>query len=117
VSPQPRWTIPVNFRAQDKLILDGALNIAREEGTDITKICRTALAEFVRKRAGLEGMKKIDEFLDNSVMLNPIHNRMLTPQELGNWSDNDLLEVARSVRARQEELNAELRKRGFYFRW
>jgi hypothetical protein len=89
--PQPHWTIPVNFRAQDKSVLDAALNIARSEGRDITSIVRTALTEFI-KRNGLEHeIRRIDEFLDGSEISKPTYNEVLTPAALKMWTDQDLL--------------------------
>src|ERR1022692_2468040 len=116
MAPQPRWTVPINMRSQDKPVLDAALAIAKIEGTDITTIVRTALAEFVKTKARAEG-RKMDEFLDHSEMSNPIYNRVLTAHELRRWSESDLLDAAKVVRARREELDSELRKRGHYFRW
>src|ERR1017187_1816083 len=104
MAPQPRWTLPINMRSQDKPVLDAALAIAKIEGTDITTIVRTALAEFVKTKARAEG-RKMDEFLDGSAISNPISNRVLTPYELRRWTENDLLNAARIVRARKEELD------------
>ncbi len=111
------WTIPVNMRLEDKPVLDAALNIAKEERTDITKIFRTALSEFVGRRAGSADTRKIDEFLDKRAMSDRICNQILKPAELRNWSDENLLEIAKVVRARLEELDSELRRRGYFFRW
>jgi hypothetical protein len=112
-----RWTIPVNMRIEDKPVLDAALNIAKEEGTNVTKICRTALYEFVGRNVRSAGMKKMDEFLDKSAMSVPTYNHMLTPRELRSWSDDSLLDSAKLVRSRQQELDSELRSRGYFFKW
>jgi hypothetical protein len=104
------------MRSQDKPVLDAALAIAKIEGTDITTIVRNALAEFVKTKARTEG-RKMDEFLDGSVISNPISNRVLTPDVLRRWPERDLLDAAKVVRARKEELDSELRRRGYYFRW
>jgi hypothetical protein len=112
-----RWTIPINMRLEDKPVLDAALNIAKEEGTNITKIFRRALYEFVGRKVESSGMKKMDEFLDRSSMSDPIFNRVLTPKELRNWPEVDLVSAAKQIRARKEELDSELRRRGFYFKW
>ena|SRR5579862_6124372 len=116
MAPQPRWTVPINMRLQDKSILDAALRIAKNEGSDITTVFRSALAEFVRTRALPEG-EKMDKFLDNSEMSDPIYNRILTPGELRKWTDSDLLGVSKRVKARREELDFELRRRGYFFKW
>jgi hypothetical protein len=116
MAPQPRWTVPINMRSQDKPILDAALRIAKNEGSDITTVFRTALSEFVRTRTLPEG-EKMDKFLDNSEMSDPIYNRILTPGELKKWTDSDLLSVSKRVKARREELDFELRRRGYFFKW
>jgi len=114
--PQPRWTIPINMRQQDKPVLDAALIIAKSEGSDITTVFRSALAEFVRMRA-LPNERKMDEFLEDRTMSNQVYNRVLTPHELESWSEARLLDAAKLIRSRKDELNAELRKRGFFFKW
>jgi len=115
--PQPHWTVPVNFRAQDRSVLDAALNIAKNEGSDVTSVFRTALSEFVgRKNLQHEG-PKLDKFIRDSVMPEPIFNKVLTPKILGLWSESDLLSAAKKVRSRKWELDCELRLRGFDFDW
>jgi|SRR5579862_8732087 len=117
MAPQPRWTIPINIRQQDKPILDAALLIAKNEGSDITTVFRTALAEFIRIRESQSEGRRLDEFLDDSEILNPFFNTVLTPAELRNWSEARLLQASKLIRSRKEELEAELRKRGYFFRW
>jgi hypothetical protein len=116
MAPQPRWTIPVNMRAQDKPVLDVALAIARSEGTEITSVFRAALSEFVKSKSSTQG-RRMDEFLDGSDFKAFSCDSILTPGELKNWSESDLLRVSKSVRSRQQELDAELRRRGFFFKW
>ena len=61
---KPRWTFPLNFRAEDKLTLDAATEIARRHGSDLTSVIRLALEEYVqRNKAGLVNETKIDEFI------------------------------------------------------
>jgi len=103
------------MRSQDKDVLDAALRIAKSEGSDITTVFRTALAEFVRTKNRSEG-RRMDEFLDDSKS-GPIYNRILTPRELRTWSEVELFGAARVVRARKEELDSELRRRGYFFKW
>ena len=76
---RPRWTVPINMRLEDKPVLDAALIIAKEEGTDITKIFRMALLEFVRTRAGSAEVRKIDEFLDKSAMSSTLVQSNIDP--------------------------------------
>jgi len=44
---QPRYTVAVNFRQQDKLLLDARTTIARE-GTNISSVLTAAIEEYVR---------------------------------------------------------------------
>jgi hypothetical protein len=117
MAPQPHWTIPVNFRVQDKSVLDAALNIAKIEGKDITSVFRAALLEFIERNALQTGGRRMDEFLDISEMSKPVYNRILTPQELVSWSESSLLDAAKLIRSRKDELDAELRRRGFFIKW
>jgi hypothetical protein len=119
MAPQPRWTVPVNMRAQDKQVLDAALSIAKNEGRDITSVFRMALAEFVKTRSGVNEERKMDEFLVNTseISVNRLYNRVLTPGELKGWSDASLVDSAKLVRARKQELDSELRKRGYFLKW
>ncbi len=59
-----------------------------------------------------DDISKLDEyFKDPKFKALPPITRLLTPKELGEWSDETLLLVARNVRARKMELDGELRKR------
>jgi len=117
MAPRPRWTVPVNMRSQDKDVLDAAMRIAKSEGSDITTVFRTALAEFVRTRASQTAGRKMDEFLDNSEMANPVYQKILTPVMLGKWSVDEIFHAAKLVRSRKQELDFELRRRGYFFSW
>ncbi|HXQ92832.1 MAG TPA: hypothetical protein VN739_07475 [Nitrososphaerales archaeon] len=69
MAPQPRWTVPVNIRPQDKEILDMALTIVESDRTDLTTVFRRALAEYVKTRLGTpgeSGATRIDEYLNSS---------------------------------------------------
>jgi hypothetical protein len=97
-------------------MLDAAVRIAKSEGSDITTVFRTALAEFVRTKALPEG-EKIDRFLENSKTEDQIYSRILTPADLRNWSDSGLVRTSKCIKSRMQELDSELRRRGFYFKW
>jgi hypothetical protein len=116
IMPQPRFTFPVSFRQVDKPVFDALVAIAHEEKCDVTRVFRTALTEFVKTRAQGAG-RKLDEFLDDSAMAEPIYNRVLTPLELKAWKESEVLSAARLVRARKDELEMELKRRGYFFRW
>ena len=116
--PKFRWTHPQNFRSQDKALLDASLDIAQRERTDLTNVIRKALQEYVALHSEKVG-SRLDEFIKDPMFraLPPI-TRLLTPKELGEWSDESLLMVARNVKARKMELDGELKRRGFLqFRW
>lgn len=114
---KPRWVHPLNFRAQDKETLDAALQIAKKDGTNLTEIIRIALKEYAEKH-GLEACAtKMDSFLEKNPALKPEYLEILTPALLKAWSDGEVLGFARQVRARRQEIEAELRRRGYRFEW
>ena len=113
---EPRYTLVVNIRSKDKPILDAAQKIAMKEGCDMTTVVRTALSEYVIAKSSNEG-QKLDSFLDRTETDSPIYNKVLTPRELANWSEASLLDTAKRIRARQQELDSALRKRKIIFRW
>jgi hypothetical protein len=58
----------------------------------------------------------MDDFLDHSEV-NPIFQEVLSPTELKGWVDSDLLFFAKLIRGRKQEIESELKKRGFHFVW
>ena len=114
--PKPRWTHPVNFRSEDKEILEGALKVARNEGSNLTNIIRDALRLYVSSKLLSEGTLKLDQFVDNS-KLSHFRERPLTLEEIKSWSDEEVLRLAKQIRGKQQQLQFELKKRGFYFSW
>ncbi len=64
---KPRYVFPLNFREQDKEILDAAILLAKEEGSDLTGIMREALRQFTdsKKSKMNGGLRKMDEFLED----------------------------------------------------
>jgi hypothetical protein len=117
VELQPRYTVAINFRRQDKLLLDALKAIADDEGNNITHVFREAIAEYVKKRAQSKEGRRLDEFLNDSAVSTMLNNPILTPAELRNWSEDSLLKAARLVRSRKQELDAALRARGYFFKW
>jgi hypothetical protein len=116
---KPRWVVPLNFRSEDKPLLDNAVLLAKKEELNLTGIIRDALLEYTRKRLGhceTTGTRKIDEFVGTELKRD-FHSGILTREELKTWKDSDLLYVAKSIRARKQELEIELRKRGYRFVW
>ncbi len=97
-----------------------AFAIAKADGTEITTLIRTALKEYVgiRQEGSQEARsKKMDDYLESSPFELVIHPKPLTREDLRQWADSDVLTAARHVRARKQELDFELRGRGYYFRW
>jgi hypothetical protein len=43
---KPRWVHPLNFREQDKTIMDAAILLAQREGSDLTNVIRDALKMY-----------------------------------------------------------------------
>ena len=115
---KPRWVHPLNFREQDKQLLDESLGIAQREHTDLTNLIRKALLEYVALHSE-KTVPRLDEFIkDPTFKALPPITKLLTPKELGEWSDDTLLLVARYLRSRRMELDCELKRRGFLeFRW
>ena len=116
---KPRWVVPLNFRLEDKPLLDDIMFLAKKEELNITDIIRDALIEHTRKKLDLReksGTHKIDEFMVSDSRENSFV-KVFTRDELKSWQDGEVLNVAKTVRARKQELEMELRKRGFYFVW
>jgi hypothetical protein len=112
---KPRWVHPLNFREQDKAIMDAAVLLARREGSDLTNVIRDALKSYTESKMREDGSQKLDSFL-RDVGLSSI-KKLLTPQELKVLCDAAVLDLAKSIRARKEELQVELERRGYHFRW
>ncbi|MDA4130367.1 MAG: hypothetical protein OK457_06315 [Thaumarchaeota archaeon] len=115
---QPHFTVPVNIRSKDRPIMDAALEIAKRENKQVTSIFREALAEYVQRRKLGEGSLRLESYLGpESVPITLTLEKVLVPSDLKPLSDPDLLSFAKRVRARAQELELELRKRGYNFRW
>ncbi|MDA4130036.1 MAG: hypothetical protein OK457_04645 [Thaumarchaeota archaeon] len=116
---KPRYVLPLNFRGEDKPLLDQIVLLAKKEDESITSVVRSALNEFAqRRRTALEqgGMHKIEEFCSPVAQFSV--NEMLTPSDLKVWEDDEVLAAAKRVRSRKQELEAELKKRGYHnFSW
>jgi hypothetical protein len=111
-----RWVHPLNFREQDKAILDAAVFLARREGSDLTNVIREALKEYTSTKLLKEQGQKLDLFIGDPTFTSPV-DKLLTRDELKAWHDSDVLHFARLIRARKEELDFELGRRGYHFRW
>jgi len=111
---KPRWVHPLNFRAEDKVVLDAAVLIAKTEGSNLTNVIRDALKVYTAMKLQREVNQKLDRFVNESY---PQYRKILTPEELSKWIDSDVLDIARLIRARKQEIEFELRRRGYYFQW
>jgi hypothetical protein len=111
---KPRWVHPLNFRAEDKDVLDAAVLVAKKEDSNLTNVIRDALRAYTTEKLQGDSNQKLDEFVNGSY---PHYRKMLTPKELRSWIYEDVLDFARIIRARKQEIEFELRKRGYYFRW
>jgi len=108
---------PVNFRQEDKAVLDAAILIGKDEGSSLTGVIRTALKEYVSSKVRQAPLIKIDDFFDGSINSSEDYKQILDPKELEALTDESVLYMARLIRARKEELEYDLRRRGYYFRW
>jgi hypothetical protein len=115
----PHYTIPVNIRPRDAPTIEAAKEIAQRENKQMTAIFRQALEEFVARRKMGEMSVKLEQYFGSEcVPTNITLEKVLLPSELKNWTDKDLLSLSKKVRARSQELDRELRRRGFLlFRW
>jgi hypothetical protein len=59
----------------------------------------------------------LDEFLRDSQFVDHDYGQVLTPERLKQWEDGEVLELAKKIRGRKQELEVELRRRKYYFRW
>ncbi|MDA4130932.1 MAG: hypothetical protein OK457_09190, partial [Thaumarchaeota archaeon] len=112
---KPRWIHPLNFREQDKEIMDAAILLAKREGSDLTNVIRDALKEYTASKLREDAGQKLDSFISDIGLSS--YKKLLSPEELKIWRDAEVLDLAKSVRARKQELEFELTKRGYYFRW
>jgi hypothetical protein len=119
MTPEPRYTVAVNMRPVDKPLLDSLLQIAQKKHSKITSVFREALTDFVKREAEQNGKtsQKLDNFLGNTNLSENVYNHLMTPAELKGWSEEELVHTAKLIRGRKEELDAELRCRGHFFRW
>jgi hypothetical protein len=103
---KPRWVHPLNFREQDKQLLDASLRIAQQEHTDLTNLIRKALSEYVAVHSK-KTMPRLDEYINDPTFKSlPSIAGLLTPKELVEWSDETVLLVARYVKSRRMELDS-----------
>jgi hypothetical protein len=115
---QPHYSIPVNIRPKDRPMMDAALEIAERENKQVTTIFREALAEYIQRRKQSAGSAKLEQYFGSeSAQGNASLEKVLVPSQLQAWTDADLLSFARKLRGRAQELDRELRIRGFRFQW
>jgi hypothetical protein len=107
---------PLNFREEDKPILDALFVIAKKQGSDLTGVIRTALQEYTMSKLKTLEASRMDDFLGDA-LIEPSLSRLLTPVLLMAQSDSDLLRLARLIRARRQEVGHEVERRGYHFLW
>jgi hypothetical protein len=110
-----RWVHPLNFREQDKAVLEASILLARREGSDLTNVIRDALKAYTATKLREDPSQKLDSFISDIGLSS--FEKLLTPDELKVWHDVEVLDLAKTVRARKQELELELTKRGYHFRW
>ena len=120
MAPKPRYVLPLNFRAEDKPLLDQIVLLAKNEDANITTVVRSALSEFAERRQTMKKQgetHKIEEFCPSNFDAKSSLHDVLTPAELKGWEEGELLKMARRIRGRKQEIDFELRKRGYFFSW
>jgi len=72
-----------------------------------------------QKNVGNDGARKMDEFMtgNSSNSREDFFSVLLTPEILKGFSDTEIMSLAKTVRARRQELDGELRKRGYFLKW
>jgi len=94
--------------------LDAAILVAKKEDSNLTNVIRDALRVYTTEKLQGDVNQKLDKFVSEYY---PHYRKMLTPKELREWIDADVLDLARLIRARKQEIEFELKKRGYYFQW
>jgi predicted transcriptional regulator len=114
---KPRYIFPLSFREEDRDILDATIQLAKEENSNPTRIMREALRQYTKSKLKSDNVK-LDEFIDDHTReVDPIYRRVISSTELKGWNDGDVLWFAKLVRARKQELESELKRRGYHFVW
>jgi hypothetical protein len=72
---KPRYVFPLNFRSEDLEILNAAVQIAKDEASDLTAIMREALRQYTKSKLKSVNIK-MDAFLDH-VVTDPIFGTVL----------------------------------------
>ena len=93
---------PLNFRQEDKPLLDASLCLAEGEHSNLTNVIRHALQEYVSTHSRKDDAPALDEFMkDPTYKALPPVTKLLSPEDLRDWSDETLLLFARNIRARR----------------
>ena len=79
--------------------MDPAVLIARKEGSNLTNVIRDALKVYTTMKLHGEIDQKLDEFVNES---DHHYRKMLAPEELREWIDSDILDIARLIRAMKQ---------------
>jgi hypothetical protein len=114
---KPRYVFPLSFRQEDREILDAAIQIAKEENSNPTRVMREALRQYTKSKLKSDNVKLDEFFNDHTQGVDPIYRKVFSSTELKEWNDADVLWFARLVRARKQELESELKRRGYHFVW
>ena len=93
--------------------MEAALEIAHAENKQVTSLFREALEEYVQKRKPGAGSLKLERYLGTELLITSSLEKVLTREELRTWSDQELVSIAKKVRARVQEIGPELKRRGY----
>jgi len=80
---------------------------------------REALKRFTEEEGEKSRSPRMDDFLGDSMGngVDPTCKKVLSPADLKVMLDSDVLWFAKLVRGRKQELEAELKRRGYHFVW
>jgi hypothetical protein len=96
--------------------------IAKRDGyRSASDLARKIIADYVKAHLGSNDQfiltKWSDERTANDTFALPTIGEVLTVERRGKWSDDELVQVAKAVKGRKQELEAELKRRGYWWEW
>ena len=92
-----RWVHPLNFREEDRPVLDLLEVIAKKEESDLTNVIRKALREFTQRECAKPPSSSMDDFIrDPGFKALPPFSHILRPEELKSWTNEEILHLSKT---------------------
>ena len=107
------FSYPVDF---DPLILE-ASEIAEREGKSLSKLIVELIANYVKAHGKGNPNFKLEQFEQEAFFALPTIGEPQKQDKLKELEDSDFEELIRAIRARAQEVNAEIRRRGYMWEW